>query len=182
MWKYVPYIIIVVLLVCLIISLTNNKTDGEITTTTSDTITIVKLDTVKVKIPTFIKETIVDTIYLQNAKKDGYMIPISQRYYKGDDYEAWVSGYKPNLDSINLFQKNTTNTITNTTTKEIYPKTTDLYMNIGFDIIDNAPAPNLGLTVKFKRNFILDGHIGLYNKDIYYGLKLGFKINNKNGK
>lgn len=181
MWKYAPYVIIVVLLASLIISLTNNKQE-EIIKTTSDTITIVKLDTVKVKIPTFIKETIVDTIYLQNAKKDGYMIPISQRYYKGNDYEAWVSGYKPNLDSINLFQKNTINTITNTTTKEVYPKITDLYMNIGFDIIDNAPAPNLGLTVKFKRNFILDGHIGLHNKDIYYGLKLGFKLNSKNGK
>lgn len=36
-----------------------------------------------------------------------------QKYYKGKNYEAWVSGYQPQLDKINVF--NETKIITNTT-------------------------------------------------------------------
>lgn len=31
------------------------------------------------------------------------IIPITQKYYKEDDFEAWVSGYKAALDSIHVF-------------------------------------------------------------------------------
>ena len=30
-------------------------------------------------------------------------LPVQQRYYKGEDYEAWVSGYRPRLDSLWTF-------------------------------------------------------------------------------
>ena len=30
-------------------------------------------------------------------------LPVQQRHYKGDDYEAWVSGYRPRLDSLWTF-------------------------------------------------------------------------------
>ncbi len=33
------------------------------------------------------------------------VIPITQKEYKGDDYQAWVSGYKPSLDSLFVFPK-----------------------------------------------------------------------------
>ena len=31
------------------------------------------------------------------------MVDREQRHYRGDDYEAWVSGYRPALDSIWVF-------------------------------------------------------------------------------
>lgn len=176
MKKYIPYIIIAVLLVSLIVSLTNRK-EVIVEKTTSDTVTIVKLDTVKVKIPTFITETIIDTVYVKDSLNNGYIIPKTQRYYKSNDYEAWVSGYRPNLDSLNIFRKTITNTITNTVTKEIYPKTTDLYLNVGSDYIKGQFAPNVGLAVRFKNDLMIGGNVGLYDKELYYGLKVGFKLN-----
>lgn len=167
---------IAVLLVSLIVSLTNRK-EVIVEKTTSDTVTIVKLDTVKVKIPTFIKEVIVDTFLIKDSLNYDYIMPKTQRYYKANDYEAWVSGYRPNLDSLNIFRKTITNTITNTVTKEIYPKTTDLYLNVGSDYIKGQFAPNLGLAVKFRNNLMIGGNVGLYDKELYYGLKVGFKLN-----
>lgn len=177
MKKYIPYIIIAVLLVSLIVSLTNRK-EVVIEKTTSDTVTIVKFDTVTVKIPTFIRETIIDTVYVEKDENGDYTIAISQRYYKSDDYEAWVSGYRPNLDSLNIFRKTITNTITNTVTREIYPKTTDLYVSTGISCINNQLSPNIGLNIKFRNNMILGGELGYYDKGITYGMKIGFKLNN----
>lgn len=31
------------------------------------------------------------------------VLPVQQRHYKGEDYEAWVSGYRPRLDSLYVF-------------------------------------------------------------------------------
>lgn len=179
MKTYIPYIVIAVLLVSLVVSLTNRK-EVVIEKTTSDTVTITKSDTVKVKIPTFIKEVVVDTFFVKDSLNHGYIIPKTQRYYKDEYYEAWVSGYRPNLDSINVFRKTVTNTITNTVTKEIYPKTTDLYLNGGVDYIGKQFAPNIGLSVKFKNNMVLGGSVGLYDKELYYGFKLGIKLNSNN--
>ena len=40
---------------------------------------------------------VVDTLYL----------PRTQKHYKEAEYEAWVSGYQPNLDSIWVYNKTT---------------------------------------------------------------------------
>lgn len=176
MTKYIPYVVIAVLLVSLIVSLTNRK-EVIIEKTTSDTVTIVKLDTVKVKIPIFIKDVVVDTFLIKDSINNDYIIPKMQRYYKDSMYEAWVSGYRPNLDSLNIFRKTITNTITNTVTRTIYPKTTDLYLNVGSDYIGKQFAPNVGLAVKFRNGLMIGGNVGLYDKELYYGLKVGFKLN-----
>ena len=164
------------LLVSLIVSLTNRK-EVIIEKTTSDTVTIVKSDTVKVKIPTFIKEVIVDTFLIKDSLNNGYIIAKTQRYYKDSLYEAWVSGYRPNLDSLNIFRKTITSTITNAVTKEIYPKTTDLYLNVGSDYIGKQFAPNIGLAVKFKNDLMIGGNVGYYDNSVYYGIKIGYKLN-----
>lgn len=171
--------IIAVLLVSLIVSLTNRK-EVIVEKITSDTVTIVKLDTVRYEKPIFIKEVIVDTFFVKDSLNNGYIISKTQRYYKDEYYEAWVSGYRPNLDSINVFRKTVTSTITNTLTKNVYPKTTELYLNGGVDYIGKQFAPNIGLSVKFKNNMVLGGSVGLYDKNLYYGFKLGIKLNSNN--
>lgn len=48
-------------------------------------------------------------------------IPIEQRHYTGDDYEAWISGYNPSLDSLRIYlptqQITTTTQVTRWKTK-----------------------------------------------------------------
>lgn len=176
MKKYIPYILIAVLLVSLIVSLTNRK-GVIIEKTTSDTVTLAEFDTIYVPKPILIKEVIVDTFLIKDSLNNDYIIPKMQRYYKDSLYEAWVSGYRPNLDSLNIFRKTITNTITNTVTRTIYPKTTDWYLNVGSDYIGKQFAPNVGVAVKFKNDLMISGNVGLYDKELYYGLKVGFKLN-----
>lgn len=40
------------------------------------------------------------------------IVPFTQKTYETDDYKAWVSGYEPELDSINIYRR--TETVTNT--------------------------------------------------------------------
>ena len=42
------------------------------------------------------------------------IIPIVQKKYEGNEYTAWVSGYEPHLDSINIFRR------TDIVTKTLY--------------------------------------------------------------
>ena len=93
-----------------------------------------------------ISQRITDTIFV--AIKDTIrvndtlfqIVPKTQKYYAKDSlYKAWVSGYKPNLDSIQVYPKTITNTITNT----IYKKPT----RIGFGIIGGYGI-NIGAEVK----------------------------------
>ena len=38
------------------------------------------------------------------VKDDSLLVlPMQQRHYKGDNYEAWISGYRPQLDSVWVF-------------------------------------------------------------------------------
>lgn len=176
MSKYIPYIAIAVLLVSLVISLTNRK-EVVIEKNTSDTVYTIKLETVEVKKPIFITEVIVDTFLIKDSLKNEYLIPKTQKYYKDSLYEAWVSGFKPSLDSINIYNKTKFVTITNTITKEIYPKKTDFYLDGGVLCMKDKFAPNIGATVKFRNDMTLRGGIGYYDRDLYYMFNVGIKLN-----
>lgn len=59
-------------------------------------------------------------------------IPIEQRHYTGDDYEAWVSGWNPSLDSLQIYRP--TQQIT-TTTQVTRWKTKRWGLSIGAGIV-----------------------------------------------
>lgn len=178
MSKYIPYIVIAVLLVSLFVSLTNRK-EVVIEKVTSDTVYTLKLETVEVKKPIFITEVIVDTFLVKDSLNNEYLIPKTQKYYKDSLYEAWVSGYNPNLDSLNIYNKTKFVTITNNTIKEIYPKTTALYLSVGGMYIGDKFAPKIGADFKFRNNMIIGANVGLYDKRVFYGLDFRFKLYGK---
>ena len=178
MSKYIPYIVIAVLLVSLFVLLTNRK-EVVIEKVTNDTVYTLKLETVEVKKPIFITEVIVDTFLLKDSLNNEYLIPRTQKHYKDSLYEAWVSGYKPNLDSINIYNQNKFVTITNTTTKEIYPKTTALYMSLGGMYIGEQFAPKIGADFKLRNGMMIGANVGLYDKKVFYGLDFIFKLYGK---
>ncbi len=61
-----------------------------------DTIIVQVKDTIRLK----------DTLYLT--------LPREQKIYQGENYQAWISGYRPELDSMHIF-RNTQQIITSTT-------------------------------------------------------------------
>ncbi len=76
-------------------------------------------DTIRDTIPKPVKETLkrTDTVYLPilidtttdrtiGGDSIPVLVPITSKEYKTDDYRAVVSGYKPSLDSMELYRDN----------------------------------------------------------------------------
>lgn len=176
MKQYVPYIVIGILIASLFIALNRDVEPVVVEKKTTDTITIIKTDTVFYRKPVFVDEVVLDTVFIEKVPENGLKLPITQRMYSGEKYNAWVSGYNPSLDSINVFNNVITNNVITTEVKEIYPNTTDVYFSVGGFIINGAFSPNIGTMVKFKKNISLGAQIGYYGKSAYYGVNVGFKL------
>lgn len=102
--------------------------DSPKTVVERDTTIIVKNDTIVVSKPIELEKTIVryDTI-----KKDT-VLNYEQKTYGDSNYVAYVSGYSPRLDSINIFCKDTTRTIT--ITNEVEKKQSWVSKHLGWGI------------------------------------------------
>ena len=59
-------------------------------------------------------DTLVNDVVANNMPPDSarVIVPFTQKTYETDEYKAWVSGYEPELDSINIYRR--TETVTNT--------------------------------------------------------------------
>lgn len=59
-------------------------------------------------------DALVNDVVANNMPPDSarVIVPFTQKTYETDDYKAWVSGYEPELDSINIYRR--TGTVTNT--------------------------------------------------------------------
>ena len=98
------------------------KTIDELRNAPADTVTIVKTDTVKVDSPVpvhhYIKERDTAFIVLTDVKvdtvKELVFLPMEYMVYKDSTYRAVVSGVQPRLDSIEVYQRNTVQTVTKT--------------------------------------------------------------------
>ena len=90
-------------------------------------------DTIIVEKPVIKKVEIIDTLLLPVPITDTLMLhdtvfvhlPIEQRQYSDPRYTAWVSGYRPQLDSIHIYQR------TEYITKEIKTVTKSKRWGIG---------------------------------------------------
>lgn len=81
----------------------------------------------------------VDSMYVE--------VPISQKEYRDSTYQAWVSGYKANLDSINVFQK----TIIETNTVYSRPKRWGLGIQVGAGVIGQRKIePYIGIGISYN--------------------------------
>ena len=95
---------------------------AELENAPADTIQIVRIDTLKVDTPVpvhhYIKERDTAFIVLTDVKvdtiKELVYLPREYMVYKDTNYRAVVSGVQPRLDSIEIFQRTYTNTITKT--------------------------------------------------------------------
>lgn len=92
----------------------------------TDTIRIVRVDTIRVDTPVpvhhYIKERDTAFIVLTDVKKDTVkelvFLPREYMVYKDSSYRAVVSGVQPRLDSIEIYRPTITETITKTIVKK----------------------------------------------------------------
>lgn len=107
--------------------------------------------------PIVIKQTQIkrDTVNLMSKNGDSVevIVPIEQKTYKKDSvYQVWVSGYKTNLDSIEVFQKNTQtiireNRIINQKDKKFG---VGIIGGYGYDFISKKGAPMIGVGISYN--------------------------------
>ena len=150
-----------------------------------ETETIVKTDTIREYIPVEVavertekvlvevRDTIRvhDTLYVA--------LPFEKKFYKGEDYYAEVSGYKPRLDYIEVYAKTETITKTQTIVRE---PAWDFSIDLGLDYRVRAKqpmlVPNIGASLGFKR-LSIHAEAGLEFGEIvqpYYGAGVRFKL------
>lgn len=98
---------------CLLITRCTNKaaTEPTLHDTIVDTIKVIKpvaVDSVVTRYKWVNVERVKDTTIVNEVSEvvfDTVMVrlPIESKHYEGEDYEAWISGYEPSLDSISIY-------------------------------------------------------------------------------
>ena len=80
-----------------------------------------------------VRDTINQVIEVNNVMHDtvAVQVPITSKHYRAMEYDAWVSGYEPSLDSIKVYQK--TEVVTATITKIKPPNKWELDIVGGID-------------------------------------------------
>ena len=122
--------------------------------------TLFVYDTIFVEKPVIKKVEIIDTLRLPVPITDTLMLhdtffvhlPIEQRQYSDPRYTAWVSGYRPQLDSILIYQR------TEYITKEIKtvtkPKRWGIGLQAGYGVsLHNGqlfPSPYIGVGLSYS--------------------------------
>lgn len=83
---------------------------------------------------------------------DSVIVPKQVKTYQDSTYRVVISGYKPNLDSINIYQKVIERTITKTVTNKAPRVTFGVTAGWGVVYIDNQfkLAPGIIAGVQFK--------------------------------
>ena len=135
---------------------------------------VVKNDTINHFVE--VSKMIHDTVEVQ--------VPITSKHYGSKDYDAWVSGYEPSLDSIKVYKE--TQYITETITKTV-KDSKHFFLDVGagceyqFNSKSAVPFAELGARVKLGRFGI--GAYGGYSHDtdeskgLPYGkLKISYDI------
>lgn len=87
----------------------------------TDTITIIKRDTITIIKPQpiirYVDKIVRDTLYNTDSVLVPINVPIETKVYQDSLYRVVVSGYRPQLDSISIFNKNQIQYINKTTYK-----------------------------------------------------------------
>lgn len=135
--------------------LSPHKQQRTATITKTDTLTI--RDTVVERQPVFVTLTKTDTLLIAvrdtvRVRDTSYVIVSrEQKHYRSDNYEAWISGYRPALDSIRVFPE--TKYITTETISVAPRKRWGIGIQVGYGISlpDGRPqlAPYIGVGISY---------------------------------
>lgn len=99
----------------------------------------------KVNRPDTIIRNHTDTLMINDTVFVPVYIPITQNHYKGENYEAWVSGYKPQLDSLNVFAPTTL--ITTPQSSHLIDVTLGLQVGVGWNGDKWSPYVGAGVQI-----------------------------------
>lgn len=168
--KILSFVVIAVLVVALLHREENPVVVKERTT---DTLFIVKTDTVKVYEPKFVERRVVDTVYIT----DSVFVPIEQTFYDEKELKLWVSGFQCTLDSFYVYPK----TVERVVTREIFTTTESrervgLYAEGALNSFSDGICPSVGVCITTPKKVLYRANIGLYKGSPAYTIGIGYKL------
>ncbi len=118
--KSLPWILVILLLIACVAAWfrPHKQLPAEIRTETKIN-TVVRVDTLLIYAPMapLLIVRLTDTIHVGDT-----VVQREQAYYEDSLYRVWVSGYRPKLDSLQIFPRTTYQTVTNDIYHTITPK------------------------------------------------------------
>lgn len=126
----------------------------EIEVSRTDTLTIVKIDTVKIIKPQPYEVVVRDTVYLQNPQNPQYpqgdILVQEVKTYKDSSYTATISGINAYLEHIEVYPKTVTKYITTTEFVREKPKKWGIGIQAGYGVGRNGLQPYVGVGVSYN--------------------------------
>lgn len=174
-----PWAIVGVLGVLLLWSL--NTESGEpivITERHTDTLTIVKHDTVEVtKVVTKVEKEPADTVYV--TFRDSIPVPIPRQEYTFSEpnlFDFRVKGFGVEFLDANVYPKTVYETIYKENTNTITKYRSSLFVFGGFSSICGDFSPKVGVSLSLKGKWLISGGISLYQNQPMYDATIGYNI------
>lgn len=131
----------------------NPKRNSDENSLKTDTITINKIDTVTVLKPVvqyrYITQVITDTLCNTDSVLVPVQIPIESKTYQDSTYRAVISGYRTNLDTIQVYPIHTYTTIINTIVKQ-KRFNIGIQAGVGYGFFNKKPDIYVGLGVSYR--------------------------------
>jgi hypothetical protein len=107
-------------------------------------------------------------------------VPIESKHYHGEEYDAYISGYEPSLDSIKVYQRTQLITEIRTVSKPPNRWELDLVGGIDYNINGKKYTPHVGGELLYKPNRVQVGVQGgiQYDDKVepYVGGKVKFML------
>lgn len=107
-------------------------------------------------------------------------VPITSKHYNAPEYDAWVSGYEPSLDSIFVYQKETVITEVRTISKPPNKFELDIVGGIDYNTANQKYTPYAGGELLYKPSrlqFGIQGGIIKADKvEPYVGTKVKIRV------
>jgi hypothetical protein len=180
MWnKILPWAIVGVLGVLLLWSL--NTESGEpivITERHTDTLTIVKHDTVEVtKVVTKVEKEPADTVYI--TVRDSIPVPVPRKEYtfsEPDMFDFRVKGFDVEFLGANVYPKTVYETVYEQNTTTVTKYRSSLFVFGGFSSICGDFSPKVGVGLSLKGKWLISGDLTLYQKTPIYSATIGYNV------
>lgn len=170
--------IIVVLVFVLGITLSRPAKEVEVIRHTTDTLTIVKYDTIRKTEVKWKDRQVIDTVYIASGENELAPVPISKYHFTQVDlFDIQATGYDVKLTDVTVFPKTEYITITNTVEKEILTYRWDCYLGVGISAFDRQVIPSINLYVKSPKKWLFGVNVGYYNGGVIYGANISYKLN-----
>lgn len=118
----------------------------------TDTVVMVHYDTITAYKPVPVNVYVVDTLYVPVtvSKTDTVwaQLPKEEKIYQGEEYRAVVSGFRPELEHIEVYQRTQTVTVTNTVT--VPPPRWSVGVQAGYGASKDGLTPYIGVGIQYR--------------------------------